>query len=71
MVATITNFAIATSESISIALQTAFNISSETLDNGTAGSWTGFVMAVALLPNIGLLGILYVPENRKKLVSCS
>lgn len=71
MFATITNFAIATSESISVALQTAFNVSSETLDTLTPRKLTSYIVVLTFLPLFSLLGIMYVPVHNRKFASWS
>jgi MFS family permease len=64
MYSTIATFAMEIAKSISVSLQARFNITEETLADDSAGSTSGLVIVVAILPVLGLLGIRYMPTDK-------
>lgn len=69
VVSSITNFALATSQSMSVAIQELFNVSSESFETGTTGSLTGMVLFLAFLPVLSIMGVMHVPKDRAMLAS--
>ena len=68
-VSSITNFALATSQSMGVVIEDWFNVSLDSLEDGTSGSLTGLVLVLAFLPLFSILGIMRLPANRATLES--
>lgn len=64
MFMSIGTFAMGVATSISVSLQGRFNISKETLSDGSAGSMPFLIVIVTALPIVGLLGIRFLPTDR-------
>ena len=64
VVSSVTNFALAASQSMSVAVQELFHLSSKSFENVSTGSLTGMVLFVAFLPLLSILGVMHVPRDR-------